>query len=98
MSSPTEMTATVVIKIGPVKATFGGKVTLSDLDPPNSYRISGEGSGGVAGFAKGGGVVRLESDSADLPIRHSDGDAQIGGTLAQLGARLINSTATKLAG
>ena len=54
MSSPTEMTATVVFKVGPVKATFGGKVTLSDLDPPNSYRISGEGSGGVAGFAKGG--------------------------------------------
>jgi uncharacterized protein len=52
MSSPTEMTATVVFKVGPVKATFGGKVTLSDLDPPNSYRISGEGSGGVAGFAK----------------------------------------------
>ena len=54
MSSPTEMTATVVFKVGPVKATFSGKVTLSDLDPPNSYRISGEGSGGVAGFAKGG--------------------------------------------
>ena len=53
MSSPTEMTATVVFRVGPVKATFGGKVTLSDLDPPNSYRISGEGSGGVAGFAKG---------------------------------------------
>ena len=53
MTSPTDMTATVVIKVGPVKATFGGKVTLSDLDPPNSYRITGEGSGGVAGFAKG---------------------------------------------
>ena len=58
MSSPTEMTATVVFRVGPVKATFGGKVTLSDLDPPNSYRISGEGSGGVAGFAKGGALVR----------------------------------------
>ena len=56
MTSPTEMTATVVFKVGPVKATFGGKVTLSDLDPPNSYRISGEGSGGIAGFAKGGVV------------------------------------------
>ena len=55
------MTATVVFRVGPVKATFGGKVTLSDLDPPNSYRISGEGSGGVAGFAKGGATVRLES-------------------------------------
>ena len=57
MSSPTDMTATVVIKVGPVKATFGGKVTSSDMDPPNGYRISGEGSGGVAGFAKGGAVV-----------------------------------------
>ena len=63
MSSPTEMTATVVFRVGPVKATFGGKVTLSDLDPPNSYRISGEGSGGVAGFAKGGATVRLESET-----------------------------------
>jgi carbon monoxide dehydrogenase subunit G len=61
MSSPTEMTATVVFRVGPVKATFGGKVTLSDLDPPNSYHISGEGSGGVAGFAKGGATVRPEA-------------------------------------
>src|SRR5277367_4433327 len=66
MSSPTDMTATVIFRVGPVKATFGGKVTLSDLDPPNSYRIAGEGSGGVAGFAKGGANVRLESPSADV--------------------------------
>jgi hypothetical protein len=98
MASPTEMIATVVLKVGPVKATFSGKVTLSDLDPPNSYRISGEGSGGVAGFAKGGAVVRLESESADVTVLHYEVDAQIGGKLAQLGARLINSTATKLAG
>jgi carbon monoxide dehydrogenase subunit G len=80
-----------------VKATFGGKVTLSDLDPPNSYRITGEGSGGVAGFAKGGAAVRLEAESADVTILHYDVDAQIGGKLAQLGARLIDSTAKKLA-
>ena len=98
MSSPTEMTATVVFRVGPVKATFGGKVTLSDLDPPNSYRISGEGSGGVAGFAKGGAAVRLESESPDVTILHYDVDAQIGGKLAQLGQRLIDSTARKLAG
>ena len=98
MSSPTEMTATVVFRVGPVKATFGGKVTLSDLDPPNSYRISGEGSGGVAGFAKGGATVRLESESADVTILHYEVDAQIGGKLAQLGQRLIDSTAKKLAG
>lgn len=98
MSSPTEMTATVVFKVGPVKATFGGKVTLSDLDPPSSYRISGEGSGGVAGFAKGGAAVRLESESPEVTILHYEVDAQIGGKLAQLGQRLIDSTARKLAG
>jgi carbon monoxide dehydrogenase subunit G len=98
MSSPNEMTATVVFKVGPVKATFGGKVTLSDLDPPNSYRISGEGSGGVAGFAKGGATVRLESESPEVTILHYEVDAQIGGKLAQLGGRLIDSTSKKLAG
>ncbi len=98
MSSPTDMTATVVFRVGPVKATFGGKVTLSDLDPPNSYRISGEGSGGVAGFAKGGATVRLESESPDVTILHYEVDAQIGGKLAQLGQRLIDSTSKKLAG
>ena len=97
MSSPTEMTATVVFKVGPVKATFGGKVTLSDLDPPNSYRISGEGTGGVAGFAKGGATVRLESESPDVTILHYAVDAQIGGKLAQLGQRLINGAAKKVA-
>ncbi len=89
MTSPTEMTATVVFKVGPVKATFGGKVTLSELDPPNSYRISGEGSGGVAGFAKGGAAVRLEAEGPEVTILHYDVDAQIGGKLAQLGQRLI---------
>src|SRR6187200_2266018 len=93
MTSPTDMTATVVIKVGPVKATFGGKVTLSDLDPPNSYRITGEGSGGVAGFAKGGAAVKLSAESPDVTVLFYDVDAQIGGKLAQLGARLIDSTA-----
>jgi uncharacterized protein len=90
MSSATEMTATVVFKVGPV--------TLSDLDPPNSCRISGEGSGGVAGFAKGGASVGLEAESPDITILHYEVDAQIGGKLAQLGGRLIDSTAKKLAG
>jgi carbon monoxide dehydrogenase subunit G len=97
MTSPTEMTATVVFKVGPVKATFGGKVTLSDLDPPNSYRISGEGTGGVAGFAKGGASIKLEAESAEVTILHYEVDAQIGGKLAQLGGRLIDSTSKKLA-
>ena len=98
MSSPMDMTATVVIKVGPVKATFGGKVTLSDIEPPNGYRISGEGSGGVAGFAKGGAVVRLEAVSEHETILHYEVSSQIGGKLAQLGSRLIDSTARKLAG
>ena len=97
-SAPNEMTATVVFKVGPVKATFGGKVMLSDLDPPNGYRISGEGSGGVAGFAKGGATVKLTADGADATILTYEVDAQIGGKLAQLGSRLIDSTAKKLAG
>lgn len=97
-TSPSEMTATVVFKVGPVKATFGGKVTLSYLDPPNGYRISGEGSGGVAGFAKGGATVTLSADGPDATILSYEVDAQIGGKLAQLGSRLIDSTARKLAG
>jgi carbon monoxide dehydrogenase subunit G len=98
MTSPTDMTATVVVKVGPVKATFSGKVTLSDLDPPNGYRIAGEGSGGVAGFAKGGASVTLEPDGDDATNLRYVVDAQIGGKLAQLGSRLIDSTAKKLAG
>jgi carbon monoxide dehydrogenase subunit G len=97
MSSPTEMTATVVLKVGPVKATFGGKVTLTDIEAPTSYRIIGEGAGGVAGFAKGGATVRLEEESPDVTILHYEADAQIGGKLAQLGSRLIDSTSRKLA-
>ena len=98
MTSPTQMTATVTLKVGPVKASFSGKVELSDLDPPNGYRISGEGSGGVAGFAKGGADVKLEALDEATTRLHYAVDAQIGGKLAQLGGRLIDSTAKKLAG
>ena len=94
--SDTEMTAKVRLRIGPVSAAFGGKVTLSDIDPPNGYRISGEGQGGVAGFAKGGAVVRLTQDGADTVLTY-DVDAQVGGKIAQVGARLIQGTAKKLA-
>lgn len=97
MTSPTEMTAKVVIKVGPVKASFGGKVTLSDLDPPNGYKIIGEGSGGVAGFAKGGAAIQLEAVGENETILHYQVDSQIGGKLAQLGGRLIDATAKKLA-
>jgi len=98
MTSPSQMIATVVVKLGPVKAGFSGKVTLSDFDAPNGYRIAGEGNGGVAGFAKGGASVKLTPDGANATILHYIVDAQIGGKLAQLGARLIDSTAKKLAG
>ena len=94
--SDTEMTAKVKLQIGPARATFSGKVTLSDLDPPNSYRISGEGSGGAAGFAKGGAVVRLSEDGGATLMRY-EVKADVGGKLAQLGGRLIDATAKKLA-
>ena len=83
-------------QVGPVKARWKGKVKLSDLDPPNSYRISGEGEGGVAGFAKGGAKVSL-SDKDGGTLLSYDVEAQIGGKLAQLGQRLINSAAKKTA-
>lgn len=95
-SSDTEMKAKVRMRIGPVSASFTGKVTLSDLDPPNGYKISGEGQGGAAGFAKGGAVVTLSEDGADTVLNYNV-DAQVGGKIAQVGARLIDGTARKLA-
>ncbi|MFG1343450.1 carbon monoxide dehydrogenase subunit G [Xanthobacter autotrophicus DSM 431] len=94
-TSDTAMAATVVLKVGPVSARFQGAVTLSDLDPPASYRIIGEGQGGVAGFARGEAVVRLEEDGADTLLRY-EVTAQVGGKLAQLGARLIDATAKQM--
>jgi len=94
--SDTEMAAKVKLQIGPVRASFTGKVNLSDLDPPNSYKISGEGSGGAAGFAKGGAVVRLSEDGSATLMRY-EVKADVGGKIAQLGGRLIDSTAKKLA-
>ncbi len=96
MSSPTEFQAVAVTKIGPVKARFKGNVHLTDLDPPNGYKISGEGDGGVAGFAKGGATVTLtEKDGGTLLTYNVE--AQIGGKLAQLGQRLVNGAAKKTA-
>jgi carbon monoxide dehydrogenase subunit G len=94
--SATEMTARVKLQIGPVRATFNGKVKLSDLDPPNRYRITGEGSGGVAGYAKGGANVALSDEDRGTLMRY-DVKADVGGKLAQLGGRLIESTSKKLA-
>jgi len=94
--SEEELTATVKSKVGPVSATFTGKVTLSDINPPAGYKISGEGQGGVAGFAKGGAEVTLEEDGTETILRYS-ANAQVGGKLAQIGSRLIDSTAKKMA-
>lgn len=97
-NSDTDMTAKVMLAVGPVRATFSGKVTLSDLDPPNGYKISGEGSGGVAGHAKGGATVTLKEDGPNATILNYVVKADVGGKLAQVGGRLIDSTAKKLAG
>jgi carbon monoxide dehydrogenase subunit G len=94
--SDTEFRTVATIKIGPVKARWKGKVRFSELDPPNSYRISGEGEGGVAGFAKGGATVSLADKDGGTRLCYVV-EAQIGGKLAQLGQRLINSAAKKTA-
>ena len=94
--SDTEFAAKVRAKIGPVSARFSGAVTLSDLDPPKGYTISGQGKGGPAGFAKGGAKIRLETNG-DATILHYEVNAQVGGKLAQLGARLIDAVAKKMA-
>lgn len=94
--SDTEMSATVRAKVGPVSARFGGKVTISDRDPPNSYKIMGEGTGGPAGFAKGGATVKL-SDDGDATKLSYVVEANVGGKLAQIGSRLIDATARQMA-
>ncbi len=94
--SDTEMTATVTLKIGPIKAKFKGAVELSNLNPPESYTITGEGKGGPAGFARGSADVKLVEDGSGTILGYSV-KADIGGKLAQLGGRLIDSTAKKLA-
>jgi len=95
-NSDTEFQAIATTKIGPVKAKWKGKVQLSDLDPPNGYKISGEGEGGVAGFAKGGAVVKLTDKDGGTLLTYNV-EAQIGGKLAQLGQRLIAGAAKKMA-
>ncbi len=95
-SGPDEFSAKVVLKIGPVKAKFSGAVTLSDKVHPESYRIAGEGKGGIAGFAKGGANVKLE-EADDGTLLQYEVDAQVGGKIAQLGSRLIASSSKKLA-
>ena len=95
-TSDTELSARVIAKVGPVRAKFGGAVTLSNLNPPESYRIDGEGQGGAAGFAKGGADVSLTEDGDGTLLRYAV-QATVGGKLAQIGSRLIDSTARKMA-
>lgn len=94
--SDTDMKAIAAVKIGPISARFNGTVHLSDIDPPNGYTIGGEGQGGVAGFAKGGAKVRLEPEGGATRLQY-EVHAQVGGRIAQLGARLIDATAKQMA-
>jgi len=95
--SDTELSAVVKVKIGPVSATFKGDVTLENINAPESYTITGEGKGGIAGFAKGGADVTLTDDGAETVLSYVV-NAQVGGKIAQLGSRLIDSSSKKLAG
>ena len=90
------MKATAAVKLGPISARFNGAVTLTDIDAPNGYTITGEGQGGVAGFAKGGAKVFLTDDAGATLLKY-EVHAQVGGKLAQLGARLIDATAKQMA-
>ncbi len=91
-----EFEAVVEAKVGPVKAKFTGKIKLSDIDPPNGYKISGQGQGGAAGFAKGSADVNLIDNEDQTTTLNYTVDAQIGGKLAQIGQRLVQSTAISL--
>ena len=90
-----DLVAKVTLKVGPVKAKFGGRVTLDPSKAPEAFSLSGEGDGGIAGFAKGGADVELVEDGQQTILRYT-AKAEIGGKLAQLGGRLITSTAKKL--
>ena len=94
--SDEEFAARVRAKVGPVSATFSGRVTLNDLNPPESYNIAGEGKGGAAGFAKGGADVRLVEEGGVTILTYT-AKADVGGKLAQLGSRLIDGTAKSMA-
>ncbi len=94
--SDIEFTAKVTAKVGPVKAKFSGKVALSNIDEPNGYTISGEGQGGVAGFAKGSSDIKLAEDG-DGTILTYEAKADVGGKLASVGSRLVSGVAKKTA-
>ena len=95
-TSENEMIAVAAVKLGPISAKFSGRVKLSDIDPPNGYTLSGEGKGGPAGFAKGAAKVRLTPQPEGTLLTYTV-QAQVGGKIAQLGARLIDATAKSMA-
>ena len=90
------MIGTLTTKVGPIRATFNGKITLSQIDPPNGYYISGEGKAGPAGLAKGGAKVALHEDNGGTVLTYVV-EASLGGKLAQLGSRVIDAVAKRLA-
>lgn len=94
--SDTEFTATVMARVGPVRTKFNGRVTLSDIDPPNGYTISGEGQGGAAGFGKGGARVTLTGAGGETVLRY-EANASVGGKMAQIGSRVVEGVAKKMA-
>lgn len=94
--SDTEFTATVMARVGPVRTKFNGRVTLSDIDPPNGYTISGEGQGGAAGFGKGGAKVTLTGANGETVLRY-EANASVGGKMAQIGSRVVEGVAKKMA-
>ena len=96
-TSETSFAAKAKIKLGPVSASFSGTVQLSDIDPPNGYRISGEGQGGIAGFARGGADVRLTDAPGGGTLLSYNVEANVGGKIAQMGSRLIDSVAKSMA-
>ena len=96
-SNEDEFKAVVEVKIGPVKAKFTGKINLTDLDPPKGYKLIGQGQGGAAGFAKGSASVNLSEEGANITKLKYEVDAQVGGKLAQVGQRLIQSASKTLA-
>ncbi|HDO51943.1 MAG TPA: carbon monoxide dehydrogenase [Rhizobiales bacterium] len=95
--SDTQFTAVVRAKVGPVRARFRGEVTLSDLNPPHGYTLSGQGKGGAAGFARGQAAIELREEGGATILKY-DVTARVGGKLAQLGGRLIDNAARSLAG
>jgi carbon monoxide dehydrogenase subunit G len=94
--SDTQFNAKVVMAVGPVKAKFAGEVSLEDIDAPNSCTISGKGNGGIAGFGKGSAKVNLKTEGNETVLTYT-ANASVGGKIAQIGARLVDSTAKKLA-